>query len=279
MNAPSAIGNAAASNVSPSSGSTRLHGRWLTLARALWIVITLMTIALFLASLPPYADYIKTICTTTSCSWQQLTLGRVVALQALGFTIDDYAAFMVAFNLIFGGVYLAVALLIFVRRSDHGLALFSSLMLVTFGLGTFANLFERLVSLYPLLWLPARTIQYIGDISLIIFFYIFPDGRFVPRWSRAASVLWVIARAFETYFPDSPLAQSRWPDLLNNAFFIGVVTSGLLAQVYRYRRVSQARERQQTKWVVFGVTVGVGTFISVILLFGVIPSLDQNIIL
>jgi hypothetical protein len=40
--------------------------------------------------------------------------------------------------------------------------------------------------------------------------------------------------------------------------FVGV-------QVYRYRRHSTERERYQTRWVVFGVVVGLGTFVVVAL--------------
>ena len=38
------------------------------------------------------------------------------------------------------------------------------------------------------------------------------------------------------------------------------------AQVYRYRRVSTSRERQQTKWVVFGFSIGIIGFLLVIVL-------------
>ncbi len=43
--------------------------------------------------------------------------------------------------------------------------------------------------------------------------------------------------------------------------FVGFVLSATWLLVYRYRRVSTSAQRQQTKWVVFGTTLGVaGTF-------------------
>jgi hypothetical protein len=43
--------------------------------------------------------------------------------------------------------------------------------------------------------------------------------------------------------------------------FLGIVMSLVWSQVYRYSRVSSPAQRQQTKWVVFGTTLGVaGTF-------------------
>ena len=50
------------------------------------------------------------------------------------------------------------------------------------------------------------------------------------------------------------------------------------AQVYRYRRVSTARERQQTKWVVFGFAIGMLGFVLLIALGNTLlpPSVLQS---
>ncbi len=45
--------------------------------------------------------------------------------------------------------------------------------------------------------------------------------------------------------------------------FIGGILSGLGSQIYRYRRISQPIERQQTKWVVYGLIVGVGGYVVI----------------
>jgi hypothetical protein len=45
--------------------------------------------------------------------------------------------------------------------------------------------------------------------------------------------------------------------------FLGILVSMVWSQIYRYRRVSSPAQRQQSKWVVFGLTLGVaGTFPS-----------------
>jgi hypothetical protein len=68
----------------------------------------------------------------------------------------------------------------------------------------------------------------------------------VPRWTRllaVAVVFWALI------WPFTPLVygSSGW-----SAVFLGLVATGVLAQVYRYRRVASPLERQQTKWVVVG---------------------------
>jgi len=52
-----------------------------------------------------------------------------------------------------------------------------------------------------------------------------------------------------------------------------VIGGMLVVQIYRYRRVSTPTQRQQTKWVVYGVTLGVGGFVLLSLFGGFFPSL------
>jgi len=65
-----------------------------------------------------------------------------------------------------------------------------------------------------------------------------------------------------------------WPQLPGVAWLFYIeVASALLAQVYRYWRVSQASQRQQTKWVVFGSVIGISGFIGVVgLLLPLLPG-------
>ncbi len=66
------------------------------------------------------------------------------------------------------------------------------------------------------------------------------------------------------------------PDLLgiNLGLPIGLLAI-LFAQIYRYRHVSNAVQRQQTKWVVFGIAVGAGGILS-LYLFTSIATLGGN---
>jgi hypothetical protein len=73
-------------------------------------------------------------------------------------------------------------------------------------------------------------------------FLVFPSGRFVPRWSWALLIAWVL-----WYLP-----VHIYPDLLNGPLVLGYpVFYGaiLVLQIYRYRHDSTPLEREQTKWV------------------------------
>ena len=62
----------------------------------------------------------------------------------------------------------------------------------------------------------------------------------------------------------TPFGPLSWPPPLFSAAVLAVWGSFPMAQIYRYARVSGPVERQQTKWVVFGVAVAVvGTLATV----------------
>ena len=90
----------------------------------------------------------------------------------------------------------------------------------------------------------------------IILFFIFPTGKFVPHWTRWGSVLSVVliivAFEFIAHLPNLP---DFW-DLASALVSILAWTCfTFYGQLYRYRRVSNLVERQQTKWVVFGMAI------------------------
>src|SRR5262249_11052823 len=64
--------------------------------------------------------------------------------------------------------------------------------------------------------------------------------------------------------------------------FLAFYSAVIAAQVYRYRTISTAIERQQTKWVVVGISVATGAVIGLILLSSIrplIPLLNTDYLL
>jgi len=79
-------------------------------------------------------------------------------------------------------------------------------------------------------------------------FLLFPNGRFVPLWSRAlfvASSIWAVALAAVPELLGGFL-------VLGYPLFIGAI---IVCMIYRYRRGSTPVQRQQTKWVIAGLVV------------------------
>src|SRR6266702_6190327 len=79
--------------------SARLQGRWLLLARGIWITLVIFTLGTLFASLPVYVAQLHTPCAGSACGYQQLTHAQVETLKGVGLSLGDYAAFTIAIAL------------------------------------------------------------------------------------------------------------------------------------------------------------------------------------
>ena len=245
-----------------------LSGHWLLLARLAWAAAALLALGLFVASVPSYFAHLKEVCTASAqaCTsdLQRLTPENVRQLRALGLSMDFYATYVVAVNVLSVVGWSAVGVLIFLRRSEDRMAFLVSLFLVVFGSATLVELTEVLAAAHPALWLPIEGLRLFGEVLVALFFYTFPTGTFVPRWTRWLTLAYVATRVPVYFFPSSPINPDNWPNLPSFASFMVFIVSFLAAQFYRYRYVSGPAERRQTKWVVFGtLAAGTGFLITV----------------
>ncbi len=149
------------------------------------------------------------------------------------------------------------------------MAWLASFSLVAFG-ASFPDIPAVLAAVHPVWMLPVTLLgeNVLGFPSLIVFFFLFPTGRFVPRWTRWVAVGSAALFVLGAFFPGTLLNFSNWPSLLFLLVPLVVFGSLVYSQLYRYRRVSTPVERQQTKWIVFGATVALLGF----LLLGVLLS-------
>jgi hypothetical protein len=211
------------------------------------------------------------------CVWvPRLTAQNARELGETGLSVDFFAAYFVAIEVSFVAISTAIAVAIFWRKSDDRMALFVSFMLLTLGA---ALLVPYALLDLPLIWrLSAEVVSFMGGASLVLFFYLFPDGRFVPRWTRWLALVRIVGVMIpNTFFPE------RFLPIFGHALsyaFLGAGFAGttLFAQVYRYRRVSSPIQRQQTKWVVFGLVMALGggavvALLDLVVPQGVLPSL------
>jgi hypothetical protein len=249
----------------PSSDAT-LQGRWLFLARVAWVVVAITALAIVLFSVPSSFEHYRSVCSAASEVCSERAVGQptpegVRALRDMGLSVRSYALFNVVVEKIFQLVWFAVGAIIFFRRSEDRMALLVSLFLVSFGpVAVIPTAAYTLISSQPAWWLPVLSVEIVGAVCSVLFFYLFPGGRFAPRWTRWLAVAFIAFSVSGVLFPEF---YSRSPALETVSFlvFLGIVVSLVWSQVYRYRRVSSETQRQQTKWVVFGLTLGVaGTF-------------------
>jgi signal transduction histidine kinase len=192
-------------------------------------------------------------------------------LRSLGFSLDFYATFTIVANALFALGFLMIAGLLIWRRPDDRLAVVTSFALTAFPIG-----FLYQTTLVPSGWsLPARIIGFLGGCGLSLTIYLFPTGHFVPPWTRWLMIGWVVYEGVERFVAPAPFTPFARVLSLNTVLFLALLASLVATQVYRYRRVSTARARQQTKWVVFGASVGIVGLISLIFLSALFPVAFQ----
>ena len=240
-------------NADLSSPTTRLHTPWLILARGLWVLLVAFDVAGTLISFPILIVRLHQICPRQPCLSAQLTSESSHVLQYLNLSVDSYATLFLIFTILLAVTCLVMAVVIFWRRSDNWMVLLITFALVGSGLGN-----PGTFSLINSIWLiPSRCLLCLLHITVFLVFALFPDGRFIPRWTRWLFIVWVLID-IGFVFSDAPFGLSHWPILLGVVgviSFVGILISLLGAQIYRYRRVSDPVERQQTKWIVFSLEV------------------------
>ncbi len=172
--------------------------------------------------------------------------------------------FYVAIDLIYFVVFSTVALIIITRKSDNYMVLAVSAALVLYGT-TVTTGFARISSVLPTAcsgpgilcvgpldyW--SLTINFLlsaSTVSVPILAYLFPDGNFIPHWTRWVAGLWVAWGFLSLFIPH--LNPYNWPFQYLALLYVFGLSTGIYAQVVRYRTVSTQEQRQQTKWVAFG---------------------------
>ena len=249
---------------------THLHGRRLILARGLWGIIALFEVATLVDSLSGTVRQLQVIC-TSSCTIQQLSAVGISQLQQLGLSLGDYIAFYVAVILISTLLCYSVAAILLWHRSDDWMALLISLMLMSFGPGTISNAVRFSQWFGPAVAPHVSSLfDVINLIILVLIFYLFPTGRFEVRWTRWLFSIVVVIGTGIIIVPrfTAPEPLISFYDLS----FIGILLSLVIAQVYRYWRVSTLTQRQQTKWVVYSMVVSLVLVISLLAIFQPLPG-------
>ena len=263
MSSSSASTRGAPSLKRQSEVDTRLHGGWLILARIVWIVMVVLSLTISIIDIPLQFARLHIVCIGSDCG-QQLTASIVRDLHKLNLSVDFFAASVIIIE--FGSyfVWVVVAFVIFWRKSNDWMALLVALFLVLFPASQSLGSPGDVGAAYPSLHVLTTILDNIDWLMLLLFFYLFPDGRFVPRWTAWVALCYVPLGIIGSLFPNLPSNGVI-------SFFLGlpllavVVAIGLFSQIYRYIHISNPIQRQQTKWVLFGVIAAVALFIVLVL--------------
>jgi len=253
------------------------QGSWLFIYRLIWVVVVLISVILYIYALPLYFNEMSTLSNPSFGFTDGWTVQAVRnALAEIGTSSYDWAVVNIIMFTIFASISLLVGCLVFWRKSDDPMSLFTSLWLILFGL-----FFNRIpTSLESKLQEPWLTLAAIFALMpVIVFFlmgYLFPNGRFVPSWTRWLVPVFVAVNIFATFFPGSVFDLNNFPVFIQLPIYLALFFSFIYAPIFRYRQVSTEFERQQIKWVVRGLVIALVTFFISGMAGKIFPSLNQQ---
>lgn len=212
-----------------SVGVTHVPPRWASLARAAWLLAVAVLVVIWalgsydlLFAAPPNCDQVL-------CDFIEFSAADVAEISGLGMPARTVYIAWTGFAALYSLFFFVLAGLIYWRRWSDWMGL-----LVGFTL-----------------------IDMLGIGAFVLLLLTFPRGTFVAGWTwKIVAPLFLLLEGIplaltassrmEAIQPTSPLTLG-WLALAIAMFGVALYT-----QIHRYRRVSDARERQQTKWVVFG---------------------------
>ncbi len=245
----------------------RLTGSWLKIMRSAWIALALLMGAILLTALPAYGQTLSGELAHISAQSQNNVTAVFAALSGV-------ASFLTAL-LCFG-----LALLFFRRRFTEPVAAGLSFYLLLYAV-VMAGPLEQ----WSAYWLADQTVALrlqggLVAVPTIALLTLFPNGRFVPKWSHWLVIATIPVAVALLLLPLNDPAIFSGPTfgimIVLTAGLMGLFAAGFYAQFYRYRHMSTAVERQQTKWVVYGLALWLGYMLLSSIPYYYLESLAPN---
>ncbi len=237
--------------------NTNLIGWKLILARLLWFAIVAVTLVTLTVALPVRISYLS-----------ETLLPPIFgnAPGPFGSTPDFVAVYITTGEILLGFlVWFTIGAFVFWRKSNEGLVIFFSAMMVAASV-FMSDYAMSLPERKPAWRTSVISMRAFTFAAIVVFYYIFPNGRFAPHFTRLLAVIWVAYTSSWVFFaelipPSNHIVTTPREMILGIWFFLWL-GSGAFAQLHRYRRVREPVERQQTKWIVFGTSAAAAGIVA-----------------
>ncbi len=215
--------------------------------RAVWIAAAALLVGLFIAALPFHLHE---------------PLEGFGTAPAAGSSPDSlFGVYIVVLEVLVTLAFVAAGGVVFWSRPQERLALLVSLTLVAIGVA-FPPVIYSLESASPVWFTVARVVRMLADVSGVIFImYVFPDGRFVPRWMWVLAALWVARNVALLLFPAAPFNPDTWPVPLWTLDAVIWFGTGLASQIFRALQAPTPAQQQQSRWLIFGLVMAAPAFL------------------
>lgn len=179
------------------------------------------------------------------------------ALGALRLSPTHLAWYWIVTDAVTTVIYLVMGWLLVQRGEPVWFSSYIAIVTMALGAATYPPSIDELYPGRPVLQAIVLILTITAVSGFFILPLIFPDGRFVPRWTILAAAY--VLFSFALFDLGEKVA---WMGSV--AFEVGstlVLVAILLGTpIYRYRRVSSPEQRQQSRWVVLGFGIGLPAF-------------------
>ncbi|SDD82985.1 Histidine kinase-, DNA gyrase B-, and HSP90-like ATPase [Paenibacillus sp. UNCCL117] len=226
------------------------------------LTFCLITISMYISSIPRYYKALISTCIAHGCG----NSVPAMPIPEQGLTLEHYALLFVLIDCVFTFVFYATSAAMLWKGFREPMGLLAAAAMVSFGT-SFPSLtmVASEGSFLAYHWFMMNAM--LGWITLSLFFFLFPDGFFVPRWTRFVFFLIVVVDVLQFAYSGRLWTVFNVPEYVRLLWYVGSTVILIYSQVYRFRKVSGAVQRQQTKWVVYGVAIGFVGFLGMSVLF------------
>ena len=240
-----------------------------TIMRIFLLIIMLAWIGMFIAGVFDFQTYVVSHPVEFipyTPTWTPQIFSQILAQLGLSFTV--WVQFTLVTSTINALVFWFIGFLIFFRKGMDWFGLYLGVMLVLFGAvsGNTSPVFSGMNPEFNWIFIPMGAAGWWG---LFLLLFLFPNGRFVPRWTRW--IAWILLVIYGLNVLVLEIGGGVQPTLV--LAILATLGIGIGSQVYRYRKVSNPFERQQTKWVMAAMVV-----VAVVLIISMSPAFLPDLI-
>jgi signal transduction histidine kinase len=212
-----------------------------------WVLVVAAFLAVYAIDLGLSYRMIVSPCQGQDCHYQAITAAEAQVLAGIGLPVQAYALYMLGITVMTVAVFAILGLWILARLYPQRLGLLFSLMLIIIPVTAITS-FDVVAAAYPSWAVPIQLLFGFGQLLLLSFFLVFPNGRFAPRWTILVPPIVAIVGLASTFNNDLLGPQF----IVIYFFLLSAIFAGV---VYRYRRHFNQTERQQMKWVLLGMLI------------------------
>jgi signal transduction histidine kinase len=235
--------------------------------RPAWLFVTLFGVFAFALDLPRLWRTLTSVCAAAPCMVGQPTSEGLAALHRLGLSPQVYSVFMLTANVMVPAVIIGVmGFVVWQQPQDKVVASLAFAGVTCSLIGTMTEMAEG----YPWLVPPLHGFWFIAGTGFALGLLSFPDGRFVPPWSRYLAYGLVAASAL-VFVPGMSELGGAGETLAMGGFML-TFPLALGCLLYRYARSGDAKGKRQIKWVVLSIGVMVGVLIVNLALDWLVPK-------